>query len=188
MDSLKQAIGKLHSEYHIPHIVITSVNLPNGASAEPPVLSVVGSTITSKNTARIFRISVPAIDCFFSGTGDMFAALMLVRFREAVHNTKGLTEKKSWISDDDVEATELPLARAVEMVLASMHGVLLKTKEDRDKELAKYLAQEGISEDASDPETQKKLRLIRSKAAEVRLVRNLDRLRHPEVKFKAELA
>ncbi|RFU29675.1 hypothetical protein B7463_g6652, partial [Scytalidium lignicola] len=187
MNSLKQAIVKLHSEYGIPHIIITSVVLPNN-EAELPLLSVIGSTITSTKTARIFKIPVPAIDCFFSGTGDMFAALMLVRLREAVCNTNGLIEKASWVSDDKVEATELPLAKAAEKALASMHEVLRKTKEERDKELAKYLARVGSAADLNDVESQKKLRLAKSKAAEVRLIRNLDCLRHPKVIFKAEYA
>ncbi|KAH8815327.1 Ribokinase-like protein [Xylogone sp. PMI_703] len=188
MDTLKHAIVKLHSDYHIPHIIITSVMLPDVQGADGPLLSVIGSTITSTNTARIFKIAVPAIDCFFSGTGDMFAALMLVRFREAVSNTKGLNERQSWISDDTVEATELPLARAAEKVLASMHEVLRRTKVERDKELAKYLSALGGDVAPDDEEGQKKLRLIKSKATEVRLIRNLDTLKHPEVQFKASIA
>ena len=37
-----------------------------------------------------------------------------------------------------------------------------------------------------DWEGGKEKRLVESKAAEVRLVRNLDCLRHPEIKFRAE--
>ena len=112
----------------------------------------------------------------------MFAALMLVRLREAVYNTEGLINKAAWVSEDDVEATELPLAKATEKVLASMHDVLTKTKEKRDEEMAKYNAHvRGRGED-----DEKKMRLVTSKAAEIRLVRNLDAMKNPEVKFIAE--
>jgi pyridoxine kinase len=177
METLQQAITMLHDEYRIPHVVVTSISLP--ALGAAPSLSVVGSTFTSTAQPRIFEIKIPAIDCFFSGTGDMFAALMLVRLREAVYNVEGLMVIKSWVSGDDVQATELPLAKACEKVLASMHEVLSRTKLRRDQELEKY---KGVDWEGEE----KKKRLVESKAAEVRLVRNLDCLRHPEVEFRAE--
>jgi pyridoxine kinase len=180
MDTLKEAITKLHEQYRIPHIMITSISLPS-PGAEPH-LSVVGSTMTSTATPRIFGVKIPAIDCFFSGTGDMFAALMLVRLREAVFETEGLSDKVSWISEDNVEAIDLPLAKATEKVLASMNIVLTKTKESRDAEMEKYEARvKGRGED------EKRFHLVKSKAAEVRLIRNLEALKNPEVKFRAEV-
>jgi pyridoxine kinase len=181
MDTLKQAITTLHQEFRIPHIIITSIAFPTPGAI--PSLSVVGSTFTSSFKPRIFGIKIPAIDCFFSGTGDMFAALMLVRFREAVNNVPGLMETAAWVSDDSVEAPELPLAKATERVLASMHEVLTRTKESRDAELEKYSKQVGGRNAMSD---EKKLRLVKSKAAEVRLVRNLKALKNPDVQFRAE--
>ncbi|KAK4132499.1 Ribokinase-like protein, partial [Trichocladium antarcticum] len=143
LPSLSLALQTLHSRYGIPHVVITSVSL---AHPDHPVssLSVVGSTMTAARRARAFKIVFPAIDCYFSGTGDMFAALMVVRMREAVHNTvaftgggcgggggvgERLTGTEAWRSGDEVDALDLPLARAAEKVLASMHEVLTKTAE-----------------------------------------------------------
>jgi pyridoxine kinase len=177
MDTLSQAIKTLHDQFRIPHIIVTSISLP--ALGAAPSLSVVGSTFTSTAEPRIFEIKIPALDCFFSGTGDMFAALMLVRLREAVYNVEGLINTKSWVSGDEVEATELPLAKACEKVLASMHEVLSRTKVSRDQELEKY---KGVNWEGDE----KRKRLVESKAAEVRMVRNLDCLRHPVVKFRAE--
>jgi pyridoxine kinase len=162
MDSLKLAITTLHDTYHVPHIV--------------------GSTATSTSEPRMFSIRIPAIDCFFSGTGDMFAALLLVRFREAVFNTHGLSDIGAWRSGNDVKATELPLAKAAEKVLASMHAVLTKTKEARDHELELY--KKKLT--GTDTPDEKKMKLMTSKATEVRLVRNLGSLRKPKVMFKAE--
>ncbi|CAL3964221.1 unnamed protein product [Diplocarpon coronariae] len=181
MDSLKQAITTLHRQYRIPHILITSVAFPTPGA--PPALSVVGSTIASDASPRIFGTRIPAIDCFFSGTGDLLAALMLVRFREAVKETPGLLETAAWVSGDEVEPTRLPLAKATEKVLASMHELLTRTKLNRDRELERYQRRVGPRDSADD---EKRLRLVTSKAAEVRLVRNLDCIRFPDVKFTAE--
>jgi pyridoxine kinase len=123
---------------------------------------------------------VPAIDCFFSGTGDMFAALILVRLREAVFTTEGLSDIGAWVSGDDVESKELPLAKAAEKVLASMHVILDITKAKRDEEWAQY------RKHAEKGDDEKRDRQARSKAAEVRLVRNVGLLRNAEVQFFAE--
>ncbi|KAL0475770.1 pyridoxine kinase [Neurospora intermedia] len=297
MPSLTRAISVLHERYAIPHIIITSVSLPDasttvsstmpnsvpGSSAPTPTpqeegqgqsqpprtktLSVVGSTMTSARRPRAFQISFPAIDCYFSGTGDMFSALMLVRMREAVYNTEGgLTEKESWLSEDNVDALDLPLAKAAEKVLASMHEVLTKTAEgmkgrvqrakgfmdeqlqrekaktdgvngytngngtvedghvdkkikldstqttttttttngnsdggeDREKkekeerikeeEEEEQRRRKQVEEAEKEEEVQarKRLHLMKSKAAELRLVRHLDSLRHPKVEFRAK--
>jgi len=178
METLKQAITTLHGQYRIPHIVVTSMSLPS--SGAEPSLFVLGSTITSTSKSRIFDVKIPQLDCFFSGTGDMFASLMLVRFREAVSEEEHLLNKASWISLDEVVATELPLARAVEKVLASMHEVLTSTKEKRDHVLLKY-----DNMPRSD-ENEKKRRLVACKAAEVGIIRNRRYLENPTAKFKAE--
>ena len=208
MASIGRAIQVMHERFAVPHIVITSVSLPPPA---PPVssLSVVGSSMTSDRRARAFKIVFPAIDCYFSGTGDMFAALMVVRMREAVHNNHhargqpqqqqngvvpSLSEREAWLSDDSVEALDLPLAKAAEKVLASMHEVLSKTAENIERSMQKTRAGvaaaaevDGVGADAAaEAEAErKKVHLLKSKAAELRLVRHLDSLRYPKVEFRA---
>lgn len=180
MDSLGAAIQALHERYHIPHIVITSVSLqhPDHPAGS---LCVVGSTMTSDWRARPFKIVFPAIDCYFSGTGDMFAALMVVRIREAVFGVQGLNERESWVSEDDVAALDLPLARAAEKVLASMHEVLDKTCKAMVADVAK--AKEALEPGQADD--QKTVHLLQSRASELKLVRNLESLRYPDVQLKA---
>lgn len=108
----------------------------------------------------------------------MFAALMVVRLREAVSAVEGLSTTDSWVSSDDVEAVNLPLAKAAEKALASMQQVLLRTKERRDEVIAKMgEIEEGMEKIAH---------IRRTRAAEVQLVRNLDCLRNPTVVFHAE--
>ncbi|KAK4043683.1 proliferating cell nuclear antigen [Parachaetomium inaequale] len=195
MPSIARALQVMHERYGIPHIVITSVSLPH---PDHPVssLSVVGSTMTATDRrARAFKIVFPAIDCYFSGTGDMFAALMVVRMREAVFNNDnnngngqegGLMGKESWLSDDSVDALDLPLARAAEKVLASMHEVLAKTAERMEGavEAARARAKEDVDGVGTEAE-EKRMHLLKSKAAELRLVRHLDSLRFPKVEFRA---
>ncbi len=159
-------------------------------------MSIIGSTATSTFQPRLFRIDVPTIDCFFSGTGDMFAALTVVRLREAVVAAApqpDLTRTRSWQSPDDVLAADLPLATAVEKVLGSMHAVLEKTMQARANEL------DALHDDDNDDETtegggderaragwwEKRMHLRKTKAAEVRVTRCLEDLRNPKVEWKA---
>lgn len=124
----------------------------------------------------------------------MFAALMVVRMREAVSNFdllerehgdgdgdgdngKKLGERRSWLSGDDVDAPDLPLARAAEKVLASMHEVLARTCEGMTAEM-RARNREDLDE--------KTLHLVRSRAAELKLARNLGCLRDPAVEYRAE--
>lgn len=115
----------------------------------------------------------------------MFAALTVVRLREAVAKA-GLLDKKSWVSpeEDDVDAVDLPLARAVEKVLGSMHAVLTRTKKARDEEL-KGLKEHLDDEDAGSAESEKRAGLRRAKAAEVRVTRCMAELRDPVAEWTA---
>ncbi|KAI0457662.1 Ribokinase-like protein [Xylaria acuta] len=203
--SLERAIEVLHDTYNLPHIVITSVSLPiRSASQTPsstrpasptqsqapltPTMSVVGSTRTSDRKPRLFTIQFPVFNAYFSGTGDMFAALMVVRMREAVAYSS-TQHAASWVSPDDVEPTSLPLARAAEKVLASMHEVLARTCEhmpaDLDAAVSRLAARRGVSNDVIRAEGET-MHLLKSKAAELKLTRNLGCLREPTIEYRAE--
>ncbi|GAO14380.1 hypothetical protein UVI_02055060 [Ustilaginoidea virens] len=180
MASLKAAIQALHEKYRVPHVVITSVNF--SPSGQPPShLSVVGSSMTSAGNSRLFQITFPSIDCYFCGTGDMFGALITARMREAVGRVPGLVDRASWLSDDSVAPTELPLARATEKVLASMHEVLTKTRDDMQAVMDRTRASLAEEDRASGKGEQQ----IKSKASELRLVQNLPSLQDPRVQFRA---
>ncbi|KAF7502653.1 hypothetical protein GJ744_005407 [Endocarpon pusillum] len=187
LPSLATAISMLHTTYLIPHIIVTSIRL----TPSNPTLSIIGSTFRPSNhTPRLFKIEVPALPCFFSGTGDMFAALMVVRLREACLEA-GVTDRKSWVSGDDVSATELPLAKATEKVLASMQMVLEKTMQARDRKLAglteggKGMSSSSGVEVGGDDGEGKRRYLAETKAAEVRVVRNVRDLWCPEERYEA---
>ncbi|KAI1461910.1 Ribokinase-like protein [Annulohypoxylon moriforme] len=195
-DSLEHAIRLLHQDFGVPHVVITSVSIPLFSSPSaatpqtPRTMSVVGSSMTSDRQPRAFKISFPVFEAYFSGTGDMFAALMVVRIREAVANYdklsngagegKRLGERRSWLSDDTVDALDLPLARAAEKVLASMHEVLERTCESMNADM------KVVKERRGDNLDEKTLHLLKSKAAELKLARNLGCLRDPTIEYRAE--
>ncbi|KAI1357086.1 Ribokinase-like protein [Xylaria sp. FL0043] len=206
--SLERAIEVLHDTYNLPHIVITSVSLPIRSASQTPsstrpasptqsqppttsTMSVVGSTRTSDRKPRLFTIQFPVFNAYFSGTGDMFAALMVVRMREAVsyYATEDVRHTVSWLSPDDVAPTDLPLARAAEKVLASMHEVLERTCEQMPSNLSAAITRlarrRGVDEDAvrADGET---MHLLKSHAAELKLTRNLGCLRDPTIQYRAE--
>jgi len=174
LTSIATAIQTLHKTYKIPHVIITSMCLAPSASTPhpdttpkpPKILTIVGSTATSTFTPRLWRIDVPAYPVFFSGTGDMLAALMSFRLREAVF-AAGLQNTERWWTPDGVGATELPLARAAEMALASMHYVLERTYEG-------YLVEvEGVSGDGLEAHFR------RTNAAEIKVVSYAHVLKDP---------
>lgn len=190
MKDLADAITAIHKTYSIPHVVVTSVQLSSlGSSTPPSTLTIIGSTTRSDGSPRLFHIDVPALDCFFSGTGDMFAALTVARLREAVFSVSAdpaLRNTRSWVSPDDVSATELPLAKATEKVLASMHSVLEKTLEARNAELAATATTDADADSTTAEDRQKREHLRRTKASEVRLIRNVNLLRKPVVEFRVQ--
>lgn len=155
--------------YLIPHIVITSVTF-DGASK----MACAGSSITSSGASRKFVVDVPIIDGFFSGTGDLFAALTLARLRE--HSAAaGLLSTAGWIPPDETATLDLPLAKAVEVVLGSMHLVLKKTKSTRDRILLSQAAEQG----------EKERHVQVTRASELRLVQSQEELLRPGLRYEA---
>ena len=105
----------------------------------------------------------------------MFSALTLARLREQAE-LAGLLDTESWLPDDSVEATELPLARALEQVLGSMHRVLERTRVVRDRKVAAMVLGEN------------KMDTVREmKASELQLVKGQRDLLQPGDDYKALL-
>ncbi|KAF2009859.1 Ribokinase-like protein [Aaosphaeria arxii CBS 175.79] len=157
----------------------------DGQAEEVETLTIIGSTSTSDHKPRLFRIDTPQIPLFFSGTGDMFAALTIPRLIEAVHAspTPDLSSRASWKSPDDVAAEDLPLAKACQKVLASMQAILAATSARCEAEMEKYDAQvekEGCGQGAEAEEQRAKRRhLALMNASEVKPVRFFKELTDP---------
>lgn len=177
--SLLEAITVLHRQHQLPHIIVTSVRFDEN----PDELFLYGSTSKSDMSPRLFKLTAPNLPVFFSGTGDMLAALTVARFREACSEAD-LLSQASWRSPDDVEAQDLPLAHTAGKVLASMHAVLSKTMGSRDA------AVKRIDEEVRGmAEGEKKKHLRLTKAAEVKVVRNVkDLIDPPEIERFAATA
>lgn len=126
----------------------------------------------------------------------MFAALTLCRLREESANftftaanapnetntTPSILATRAWQTPDTVPAIELPLAKATEKVLASMHAVLVKTSEQRTKTLHEPGpgVDDAKDDDENMPSEQKQARhLNRTKASEVRIPSFVEELKHP---------
>lgn len=118
----------------------------------------------------------------------MFAALMVSRLRETAA-AADLLATKSWKSSDDVPAKELPLASAVQRVLASMQVVLADTARAHAAEVERLAEEEarsgslgmgdgGGGANALERSAARHLRLTR--AAEVRVVSNREALINAE--------
>ncbi|CAN9363207.1 unnamed protein product [Alternaria alternata] len=150
-------------------------------------LTIIGSTATSDYKPRLFRIDTPQLPLFFSGTGDMFAALTIPRLIEAVHAAStpefNLHAKSSWRSPDHVSAEELPLAKACQKVLASMQAILTRTTSVCQEKMAAYdarAAKEGRGEgDEADEEISKKRHLALMNASEVTVPRYVKEMLDP---------
>ncbi|EXJ54426.1 pyridoxine kinase [Cladophialophora yegresii CBS 114405] len=192
LSGVANAVRTLHAVHGTRHVVVTSVRVGTAAEADAGsnTLTVVGSTKKQDGSARLFKIDVPMLDCYFSGTGDMFAALMVARLREACAEAN-LLARPSWMPDDEVEAVDLPLAKATGKVLSSMQMVLEKTWTARDEEMKKFGRSPGASVGGVEGEGEtvgegKRRFLAETKAAEVRVVRNARDLRHPEARYQAQ--
>lgn len=143
-------------------------------------LTIIGSTATSDFKPRLFRIDTPALPLFFSGTGDMFAALTVPRLIEAVQHAppeQNLKNTASWRSPDDVAAQDLPLAKAVQKVLASMQAVLGKTAEDCRVKMKEY--DERIARTGGGEQGEKERHLALTNASEVVVPRHVASLIDP---------
>lgn len=172
--SLSHVIDTLHSVYHVPHVVVTSVTFSKdsfNSNSSSDVMICAGSTLTSTCSSRKFILPIQVIPGDFSGTGDMFAALTLARLRDEAE-LAGLLGTTSWISPDNVPPTELPLAKALENVLGSMRGILERTRAVRDKKLASM----DLGKDTN-------VRTV--KASELQLVKGQRDLLYPGNDYKA---
>lgn len=115
----------------------------------------------------------------------MFAALTVPRLIEAVAqapSSQNLPTTASWRSPDDVQAEDLPLAKAAQKVLASMQAVLASTAEGCAERMRVYddaVARgvgAGVGEQGAE---EKKRHLALMNASEVVVPRHVEVLINP---------
>lgn len=88
--SLRDAIRKLHEEYKVPNVVVSSIPMkPWLAGCLPEdmskgeltdLLCISSSRGVSGNNPVVHACTVPLIPGYFSGVGDLFSALVLAHF------------------------------------------------------------------------------------------------------------
>ncbi|WFD28113.1 pyridoxal kinase [Malassezia nana] len=191
--TLRAVQEKLHVEYRVPHVVITSLSLPPedlkclGAKETMPdgqeAMLLVGSTWD--NGLQSWFMQFPCLGEYFSGVGDLFAALVLARFStqpddlpepaRAAHSFEPATSES--------ECT-LPIARAVMLAVAALQQVLLRTRaamteQGKRLHLDPFLPSHKLSVD----ERVKTMRL-----RELRLVQSAHDILHPRVQFRPQWA
>jgi pyridoxine kinase len=88
--SLRDAIRKLHEEYHVPNVVVSSIpmkpwltaflpeDIPRGQSTD--LLCISSSRSDHEKSTTVHACTVPLIPGYFSGVGDLFSALVLAHF------------------------------------------------------------------------------------------------------------
>ncbi|ETS64759.1 hypothetical protein PaG_00717 [Moesziomyces aphidis] len=181
--SMRSVIHALHTQHKVPHVIVTSVELPDadlaaiGAHRQlpdgRPAMLQVGSSLdihTNQDGERsastltpdelsIWCIQFPEVQGYFSGVGDMFAALTLGRF-----HPQGQAD-----GAQDAKARPLtPIARASEMAIASLQGVLTNTCRVIDQIEAALPAQASPDADAAqtkvDTMRRRELRVVQSRA------------------------
>ncbi|KAG9325378.1 hypothetical protein KVV02_004153 [Mortierella alpina] len=112
---------------------------------------------------KVHAIGFPTYDGYFTGTGDLFSALLVARLDEAIQ------EKAHSHATGHEANTQLgPLARACVKVVATMKAVVLRT----------YRAQKGATAAALDQAQASSSAVIRR--CELRLIQSKADIEHPD--------
>ncbi|BGO93571.1 Putative pyridoxal kinase [Rhodotorula toruloides] len=184
--SLQLALRTFHERYRTPNIVVSAVSLPlselvklgfvdapalSTSSSTSRMLVCAGSTLLSapgeplKTTS--FGIAFPELAEHYEGVGDVFSALVAGRFPSASDPA---------FSDHPIS----PLARTVELAIASLQGILAKTRQHA-LSLAKGRADLIVPREGESAEE----RVRRLRTVELRLVQSQHEILNPDVKYRA---
>lgn len=200
--SLKQVILTLHQQHKVPHVIITSVELPdadlatigahrNLADGRPAMLQVGSSCDISLDAhgerqepklqaddLQIWSIEFPEVQGYFSGVGDMFAALTLGRFHpDATKDANQAATQTNGASSKPLT----PIAKASELAIASLQGILsntCRTIEQIEHNLQAN-AESGKVDEAQE-------RVDRMRRRELRVVQSKKEIESPTIVYRAK--
>lgn len=178
--SLKLALRTFHERYQIPNVIISAVSLPSdelvklgfqdAASASTRMLVCSGSTIVSRPGEPLrtvsFGIAFPELAEHYEGVGDVFSALVLGRFPDPFAPS----------SSHPIS----PLAETAELAIASLQGVLARTRAHA-LTLAKGNPDAIIPREGESAEE----RVRRLRMVELKLVQSQRELLYPDVTYRA---
>ncbi|KAJ6561154.1 Ribokinase-like protein [Mycena vulgaris] len=166
LPSLRRAFTVLHKEYHVPHVVISSIPLAEWLKAALPATLSAGldpeanhllcisssATLDSSSSSIVHAQTVQLLPGYFSGVGDLFSALLLAHF-----------------APGDASA----VSRAASQALSKTHAMLRLTYEHSETLPEDERQATDDEKDLADP--LRKVRRMRGR--ELRLVQGQDILR-----------
>jgi pyridoxine kinase len=171
LESLHRALTVLHKEYHVPHVVISSIPLGNWLrevlppDLQPPDsdsehLLCISSSVTpeSPELSAVYAQTVPLLPGYFSGVGDLFSALLLAHFEPG---------------DVSPGAPGTAVSRAASQALTKTHAILRLTHAHAERLPEDERQPTDDEKDRTDP--LRKTRRMRGR--ELRLVQGQDILR-----------
>ncbi|KAM0754287.1 Bud site selection protein 16 [Meredithblackwellia eburnea MCA 4105] len=183
--SLLLALRTFHELYNIPHVIISAVSLPRtslvelgllpssptSTSPDEKYLLCAGSSLispatpTSPMVTKPFGILFPELLEHYEGVGDVFSSLTLGRFDPSLP-----------LEPDEIS----PLARTAELGIASLQGILRRTRENA-LSLARGREEAMVPREGEGAEE----RVRRLRMVELRLVQSIDEIRDPVVHYRA---
>jgi len=141
-------------------VVITSCSYRSAADADPPtsprLIHVLASTIapsldprTSPRPERIAHLAVPHVDKYFTGTGDMTAALImawLTRFHAQEQREQPSTSQQQEAVAGPPRFSFATLCKALEYSVATLQSVIRRTYDAKSSELLLIQAKRDIEQ------------------------------------------
>ncbi|KAK9464138.1 Ribokinase-like protein [Lipomyces oligophaga] len=174
------ALHAIYEKYKTPNIVISSAVLDE--SDAPAEFICAGQTIRKDGTRCQFLLRLPFIDAYFTGTGDLFGALVADRFCRRHYQALQTQDQEA---DATVADEDLPFVRAVEEASAAVQAVLRNTADavaayDKTEDTKAQIT--GVARPAKGT---KERRIMDMKNGELRLIQSQAEILSEPVKVRA---
>ena len=160
--SLRDAIKKLHEEYQVPNVVVSSIpmkpwraevlpeKIPKGKPTD--LLCISSSRREPEKSSVVHACTVPLISGYFSGVGDLFSALVVAHF------------------DPDGKS---PLSDAVGKALTKTHAIVELT--DAYAQTLEEADRTSTDDELDEKDPMRRVRRMRGR--ELRLIQGQDIIR-----------
>ncbi|KAF9927497.1 putative pyridoxal kinase [Linnemannia zychae] len=134
-------------------------------SAEESMYCICSSRKSKEESPKMFAIGFPTYDGYFTGTGDLFSALLVARLDEAKSEEDVITSSPD---GHPIGPKKTALSKACIKVVATMRAVVLRT----------YQAQKGFTGQASDRTQASTAAVV--KRCELQLIQSKRDIEHPD--------
>ncbi|KAI8594529.1 Ribokinase-like protein, partial [Dissophora ornata] len=174
--SLHDITANAVREASAPVVNGTSKQHHDGEADDISMYCVCSSKKDQSATSKVFAIGFPTYDGYFTGTGDLFSALLVARLDEALaHQGSGQTESEVAVNnghgyEKEEQQQYSALAKACLKVVATMKAVVLRT----------YLAQKEVMQGGQlDRKLSSSAAVV--KRCELRLIQSKKDIEQPDV-------